>query len=136
MSDRARLAMFLSLWLKKYIVSTPDIIAAGMILLAVCLTYEVLIALVPAVSVNIQSVLQHIVASFLAFLKQNPRIKLAYTYIVTWYALHCPALMTPMPPHNAAGPLIQHLAESSWTVYSIRGTLSAPKHYQLYQFPS
>lgn len=55
MSDRAKLAGFLSIWLKKCVILTLDVVAEGVILLAVCIAYRVHLALVPAVIANIQS---------------------------------------------------------------------------------
>lgn len=92
----------------------------------------------PTVIANIHSELRQIVAAFLASPKKNPRVKLAYTYLIAWNVFHCPALMTFVPSHSTSRPFVQYLAESSWTNSSLSSTrdfLLAATYYQLYRSP-
>ena len=47
----------------------------------------------------------------------NPRIELPYTYLMTWYIMHCPSLMTAVPPSKSFVPFVQKLENSSWSHY-------------------
>ena len=100
------------LWLKRYVVPTlsHEVIVADVVNLAVLLTYGKSIALLPAMVAGIQSGLQALVKSLCQVeaivdsqsrpvvdsegrpkvKTPNPRIKLPYTYLMTWYVMHCP----------------------------------------------
>jgi len=43
----------------------------------------------------------------------NPRVELSYTYLVAWYVMHCPSLMTAMHTSKDFMPFFQKLARSS-----------------------
>lgn len=46
----------------------------------------------------------------------NPRIALAYTYLMAWYVMHCPSMMDPAKPWDPNCPaFIQHLDNCKWT---------------------
>ena len=47
----------------------------------------------------------------------NPRIKLPYTYLMAWYVMHCPPLMTTVPLSEGFVPFVQRLENSSWSCY-------------------
>lgn len=67
-----------------------------------------------------------------------PQVKLAYTYLVAWYVLHCLDLMTMTSSINASKAFVQNLVECSWTtslLSTVREILSTPSNYQLYQCP-
>src|SRR4051812_11108535 len=138
MTSRARLAGFLSIWLGKCVVPTREAATVGVILPVARLACGVRIALVPAIIANIQHGLREVSTAFLANPSTPPRARLAYTYLVAWYVLHCPALMTPTPSLDLATPFIGSVAECSWTLSQrpeIRQLLSRPENYQLYRCP-
>ena len=39
----------------------------------------------------------------------NPRIELPYTYLMAWYVMHCPSLMTPVSRSEGFVPFVQRL---------------------------
>src|SRR4051812_15024554 len=138
MTSRARFAGFLSIWLGKCMVLTREAATVGVLLPATRLACGVRIALVPAVIANIQHGLREVSASYLANSSKPPRARLAYTYLMSWYVHHCPALMTLTPSLNLATPFIGGVAECSWTLSQrpeIRQFLSRPENYQLYRCP-
>ena len=47
----------------------------------------------------------------------NPRIELSYTYLMAWYVMHCPSLMTAVPSSEGFVPFVQKLENSSWSHY-------------------
>ena len=56
----------------------------------------------------------------------NPRVKLPYTYLVAWYVMHCPSLMTVVPVSEGFVPLVQKLEHSNWQhtyMFFIRRTI-------------
>src|SRR3954465_11767853 len=82
--------------------------------------------------------LREVSALYLANSSKPPRARLAYTYLVSWYVLHCPALMIPVPSLDLVVPFIGGVAECSWTLSQrpeILQFLSRPKNYQLYRCP-
>src|SRR3954462_183958 len=138
MTSRARFDGFLSIWLAKCIVPTREAVTVGVLLPAARLACGVRIALVLAIIANIQHGLREVAASYLKDSSKPPRARLAYTYLVSWYVLHCPALMTPTPSFDPATPFVGSVAECSWTLSQrpeIRQFLSRPENYQLYRCP-
>src|SRR4051812_24322542 len=96
------------------------------------------ITLVPVIIANIQHGLRELSTSYLANSSKPPRARLAYTYLVAWYVLHCPALMTPAPSLDLATLFIGSVAECSWTLSQrseICQFLSRPENYQLCRCP-
>ena len=64
----------------------------------------------------------------------NPRIELPYTYLMAWYVLYCPPLMTAVPSSVGFVPFMQKLENSSWTHYYmffIRKSILNILNYQL-----
>ena len=47
----------------------------------------------------------------------NPKIELPYTYLMAWYVMHCPPLITVVPLSAGFVPFVQKLENSSWTHY-------------------
>ena len=125
-SDRATLAGFLMLWLKRCVVPTlpHEVIIADVVYPAVLLAYGKSIALLPAMVAGIQSRLRALVKSLCqveAIVDSqvrpvedsearpkvkipNPRIGLPYTYLMAWYVMHCPSLMTAVYPSEVFTP--------------------------------
>lgn len=110
MTNRAKLDGFLSMWLKKCAVSTHEVVVRA-ILPFVCLAHGVRLALVPTIIANIQNGLLKVATTFLKTPTKTPRVRLAYTYLVEWYGLHFPALMTLMPLFSATEPFVRNLVE-------------------------
>src|SRR4051812_2986563 len=138
MISQARFSGFLSIWLAKCVVPTWEAVTVGVLLPATRLACGVRISLVPAIIANIQHGLREVAASYLKDPSKLPRARFAYTYLVSWYVLHCPALMTPMPSLDLATPFIGSVAECLWTSLQqmeIRQLLSRPENYQLYRCP-
>jgi len=115
-SNRALLAEFLMLWLKCCVMPTlsHEVIVADVVYPTVLLAFGRGISLLPTMVGCIQSRLRALTKTFCkvkalvdadgsAFTDQhgdpevkmhNPRIELSYTYLVAWYVMHCPSLMT------------------------------------------
>ncbi|XP_020254093.1 uncharacterized protein LOC109831165 [Asparagus officinalis] len=50
-----------------------------------------------------------------AFKTPNPRVPLPYTYLMAWYVLHCPPLMSASsPPGDSFTPFVQRLESAKW----------------------
>src|SRR4051812_40466104 len=107
MTSQARLSGFLSIWLAKCVVPTREAVTVGVLLPAIRLACGVRIALVPAIIANIQHGLREVAASYLKDSSKPPRTRLAYTYLVSWYVLHCPAQMTLSPLLGSTTPFIE-----------------------------
>jgi len=43
----------------------------------------------------------------------NPRVQLPYAYLMAWYDMHCPSLMTPVPASEGIVPFVQRLEDSN-----------------------
>jgi len=103
------------LWLKRCIVQTlpHEFIVANVVYPVVLLAFGRSIALLPMMVGCIQSGLQALIKTFykveallddndnglidqhdLEVKVPNPRVELPYTYLVAWYIMHCPSLMT------------------------------------------
>src|SRR4051812_18143260 len=133
MTSRTRFAGFLSIWLAKCVIPTREAATVGVLLPTARLACGVRIVLVPAIIANIQHGLREVSTSYLTNSSKPPRARLAYTYLVSWYVLHCSALMTPIPSLDLVAPFIRSVAECSWTLSQqpeIRQFLSRSKNYQ------
>ena len=115
-SDRALLAGFLMMWLKRCVVPAlpHEVIVADVLYPAVFLAHEKSIALLPAMVARIQSGLRALTKSFYQMeaimdaegnpvkgssghppgKTSNPRVELPYTYLMAWYVMYCPSLIT------------------------------------------
>ena len=114
MMNQAQLSGFLSIWLEKCVVLTREAVTVGVLLPATRLACGVRIALVPVVISNIQHGLRAVATSYLQDLLKPPRERLAYTYLVAWYVLHCPALMSPILRLDPSTPFIESVVICSW----------------------
>ena len=47
----------------------------------------------------------------------NPRIELPYTYLMAWYVMHYPPLMTAVPSSKGFVPFVQRMENSTWSHY-------------------
>ena len=66
-----------------------------------------------------------------------PRVELSYTYLVAWFVLHCPALMTAPHPAPADGfvPFVHRLEDSAWNdgyMATIRKVMQSSMNYQIF----
>jgi hypothetical protein len=156
-SDRALLAGFLMLWLKRCVVPTTphEAISIEVVYPAVMLAYGRPLGLLPAMVGCLQSGLRVLTTSFCnttatdevdedgtAIRKvASPRVELPYTYLVAWFVLHCPTLMTSPHPVSDEGfiPFVQRLENSSWNagyMGAIRKIVQSSMNYQIYRcFP-
>jgi len=130
-SNRALLAGFLMLWLKRCVVPTlpHEVIIADVVYPAVLLAYGRSIALLPAMVAEIQSGLRALTQSLckveaivdsasrpevdsegrLRVKTPNPWVELSYTYLMAWYVMHCPSLMTLVSRSEGFVPFVQRL---------------------------
>jgi len=135
-SDRALLAGFLMLWLKRCVVLTLShkVVVADVVYPAVLLAHENSIALLPTMVAGIQSGLRTLTKSFcqveaLMDVKGNPvknsnghpliktpslMVELPYTYLMAWYVMHCPSLITATSASKGLVPFVQRLENSDW----------------------
>ena len=101
------------------------------------LAYRKSITLLPAMVAGIQSGLRALVKSLCQVVaiidsegrpvvnsEGRPRVKtpkpwieLPYAYLMAWYVMHCPSLMTAVPSSKGFVPFMQKLENSSWTHY-------------------
>ena len=114
-----------------------EVIVADVVYPAVLLAYGKSITLLLAMVVGIQSGLRALVKSLCQVeaivdsegrpeidsegrprvKTPNPRIELPYTYLMAWYVMHCPSLMTVVPLSAGFVPFVQKLENSSWSNY-------------------
>jgi len=121
MSDRALLASFLMLWLKRCVVPTlsHEVIVTDIVYPAVLLAHGKSIALLPVMVARIQSGLRALAKSFCHPVTDSnghplvktpsPRVELPYTYLMAWYIMHCPSLMTAISTSEGFTPFVQRL---------------------------
>jgi len=108
MSQKALLAGFLLVWLKRCVVPSPssDAIFLTVLLPAIRLVHGRSLGLLPVMVCCIQRGLCALTEAFcrspttkrgkgtiLPRDGPNPRIGLPYTYLMAWFALHCPAII-------------------------------------------
>lgn len=66
----------------------------------------------------------------------NPRIELPYTYLMAWYVMHYPSLMTGIRSSERKVPYVQLLEDSDWAcgyMGLIRRTVTHGSNYQIYR---
>jgi len=110
MSQKALLASFLLVWLKKCAVPSPphNGILPWVLLPAVQLVHGKPLGLFLAMVCGIQRGLRALTEAFclppatkrgkgsiLPHDGPNPRVEMPYTYLMAWFALHCPAIIQP-----------------------------------------
>ena len=127
--DRALLAGFLMLWLKRCVVPAlpHEVIVADVVYPAVLLASGKSIALFPVMVAEIQSGLRALVKNLCQMeaivdsegrpvvnskgrprvKTPNPRIELLYTCLMAWYVMHYPSLMTAVPLSEGFVPFVQ-----------------------------
>ena len=123
------------LWLKRCVVPTlsHEVIIADVVYPAVLLAYGKSISLLPVMVLRIQSGLSALIKSLCQveaivdfqdrpvvnsegrpeMKTPNPRIDLPYTYLMAWYVMYCPSLMTLVSPSEDFIPFVQKLKNSS-----------------------
>jgi len=121
------------LWLKRCVVPTlpHEVIIADVVYPTVLLAYGKSIALLPVMEAGIQSGLRALVKSLCQVeaivdsegrpdvdsegrprvKTPNPRIELPYTYLMAWYIMDCPSLMTAVPLSAGFGSLRVEVGE-------------------------
>ena len=153
-SNRALLGRFLMLRLKRCIMPTllHEVIVADVVYLAVLLAFGWDIGLLPMMVGCIQSGLQELTKTFCKVKVMvdadgnaltdehgnpevkvpNPRIELPYSYLVAWYVMHCPSLMTPTYTSKDLVPFLQKSEHSSWQhthIFYIRIAIQIGSNY-------
>jgi len=104
---------------------------------AVQLVYGRALGLLPAVVCSIQHGLQMLVKVFrkegttkkgkrelvLPHDGPSPRVELPCTYLMAWFAMHCPTLIKPgkEPPEDARIALLHRFKESKWVQNYVAG---------------
>ena len=144
------------LWLKRCVVPTlpHEVIVADVVYPAVLLAYGRSIALLPAMVPGIQSGLRALTQSLCRveavvdsqgrpdvdsegrpkIKTPNPRVELPYTYLMAWYVMHCPSLMTPVSRSEGFVPFVQRLESSSWSnnyMFYVRKCILNASNYHL-----
>jgi len=131
MSRSALLAGFLTVWLKKCVVPSfsGDIVHPNILLPAVRLVHGHPLGLFSAMVCCIQRGLRGLTEAFCrppatrrgkgAILPcdgPNPRVGLPYTYLMAWFALHCPPLIEAGedPPQGVQTALLRRFEGCSW----------------------
>ena len=135
-SNRALLAGFLILWLKRCVVPIlpHEFIVADVVYLAVLIAYSQSLSLLPAMVDCLQSGLRVLCQSFCNIVAEedregnvvvspdgeprmktpNSRVEFPYTYLMAWYVIHCPSLMSALQSSEGSMPFVQRLERSNW----------------------
>ena len=156
-SRKALLAGFLSVWLKKCIVPSPlhDGILSWVLLPTVQLIHGKPLGLLPAIVCGIQRGLHALTEAFCRLPATrrgkgqilprdgpNLRVEMPYTYLMAWFALHCPAIIQPEeePPKGVHFAHLRRFEGSQWLRVYITETQKLVHHYGAYSlyrcFPS
>ena len=129
-----------------------EVIVADVVYPVVLLTFGRSIALLPMMVGCIQSGLHALTKTFYkvktlanddgnVFIDQhgdpevkvsNPRVELPYAYLVAWYVMHCPSLMTAAHTSEDFVPFLQKLECSTWQhayIFYIRGAIQSNFNY-------
>ena len=144
------------IWLKQCVGLTlpHEIIIADVVYSTVPLAFSQSLALLPAMVGCIKSKLRVLTKSF-CHMKTlvdeegnvladqngtaqskmpNPRVELPYTYLVAWYVMHYPSLLTVVQVSKGFVPFVQRLERSSWNhsyMFFIRRIIQKGMNYQL-----
>jgi len=144
------------LWLKRCIIPTlpHEVIIADVVYPAVLLAYGRSLSLLSAMVGCLQSVLRTLCQSLYNVVVEkdkegyvvvstdgrprvrtpNPHLELPYTYLMTWYIMHCPTLMSAVQSSEDSMPFVQRLeclAWNGWYMLKIRQILQCSMNYQL-----
>ena len=153
MSQKALLAGFLSVWLKRCVVSSPssDVVLPTALLLVVRLIHSRSLGLLLAMVYCIQQGLRALTEAFCRSLTTkrgkdtilprdglNPRIGFSYTYLMAWFVLHCSAIIQAgkEPPEGVRMAHLRRFEGSSWPriyVAAVRKLLCGHDVYSLFQ---
>ena len=134
--DRALLAGFLMLWIKRCVVPTLpyEVLIANVVYPTILLSYGRSLSMLPEMVSCVQGGLWVLTKSFChvetledikghIIIDQNgPRklkilysyVELPYAYLMAWYVMHCPSLMSVVQASQDFVPFIQKLEYSSW----------------------
>lgn len=130
-SYKALLVGFPMLWLKKCVAPTlpHEAITVDVVYPAVLLAYGRPLGLLPAMVSCLQSGLRVLTTQFCNVVAEvddlgedvlnmngepkrttpKPRVEVPYTYLVAWYVMHCPTLMSAVREYEAIVPFVQKL---------------------------
>jgi len=136
-SDQALLAGFLMLWLKRCMVPTlpHEVIVAIVVYPMAQIAHGKSISLLQAMVAGIQSGLRVLTKSMCQVeavvdsqgrqmvdseerpevKTPNPKVKRPSMYLMAWYVMHCPSLMTAVSSTEGFVPFVQRLENSSWS---------------------
>ena len=148
-SDTALLAGFFMIWLKRCVVPSRPIeaILAEVVYPAVLLAHGRPVSLLTAMVGCIQNGLRVLTSELLsasgvkatkkkAGKAPQPRVPMPYTYLVAWFVLHCPSLMTGVHEgDDAYTPFVQRLESATWTssyIVRARQLLSREDKYRVF----
>jgi len=148
LSRMAVLAGFLSLWLKKCVVPSPprDDISIMAVFPAVDLALGRDLGLLPAMVCNIQRGLRALKDAFCSESRRkkatsvlpsegrNPRVELPYTYLMSWFAMHCPTLIKPgvVPEGEGDVASVCLFERSSWAAGYVAEARKLVRHKDSY----
>jgi len=149
MSRKALLAGFLIVWLKKCVVpsSSGDVVHPNVLLPAVRLVHGHPLGLLPAMVCCIQRGLRALTEAFCRppATKRgkgatspcdgpNSRIGLPYTYLMAWFALHCPSLIGAGedPPQGVRMALLRRFEGCSWLKTYVAEARKLVRRYDVY----
>ena len=156
-SRKALLVGFLSVWLKKCVVLSPphDGILSWVLLPAVQLAHGKYLGLLPAMVCSTQRSLRALTEAFCRPLATKrgkwqvlppdgpcPRVEIPYTYLMVWFALHCPAIIHPgeEPPEGERFAHLRRFEKSQWLrsyIVGVRKLVHRYNPYSIYRcFPS
>lgn len=117
------------LWLKRCVVpiEPKEALFVGVVYLAVLLAYGRPFSLLPAIVCGTHNGLRVLTEKFCKVKEvlnkegssktkiPNPHIELPYTYIMAWFILHCPILMSQIHSQmDYSSPIVQHYERSQW----------------------
>lgn len=114
-------------------------IAIDFVYPAVLLAHDQSLRLLPAMICSLQNGLRELHTKFykvqtvindkgeVSYKTSNPRVELPYTYLMAWFVLHCPNLMTASSSKDSAhlpyveryenSPYVERYENSDWTSY-------------------
>ncbi|ONK59847.1 uncharacterized protein A4U43_C08F11570 [Asparagus officinalis] len=116
------LAGFLAIWLKKCVVSyqSCDALPLEVLYPAVQLAYKKELSLLPVMVANIHRGLRQLSGAFTRKEKESPtqiptlKTELPYTYLMAWFVLHRPDMMSVPSATDHSVPLLQLLENGKW----------------------
>ena len=148
-SQKVLLVGFLLVWLKRCVVSSHsrDVVLPTALLPAVCLVYGCSLGLLLTMVCCIQRGIHALTEAFcrppttkrgkgtvLPRDGPNPRIGLPYTYLMAWFALHCPAIIQPgeEPPDDVRMVHLRRFDGSLWSRICVAIICKLLCHHDVY----